>query len=195
MWQCPCATGRHVPMARSRIASAVIEPICPWEGATDLLRELAYQDSVTETAFSTLWWRRLQRAHNRHFAMAENLLEERDRHPFDDGYWASKRPALERIEVPALSCASWSDHGLHTRGSLEGFERIGSARKCCTRMAAASGIRSTHRRRGNCNAGFLAIFSNARQTDSNRRRASGWRFADRSMSGTFARNRTGQSHR
>jgi hypothetical protein len=116
-------------MARSRIASAVIEPICPWEGATDLLRELAYQDSVTETAFSTLWWRRLQRAHNRHFAMAENLLEERDRHPFDDGYWASKRPALERIEVPALSRASWSDHGLHTRGSLEGFERIGSARK------------------------------------------------------------------
>jgi putative CocE/NonD family hydrolase len=26
-------------------------------------------------------------------------------------------------------CASWSDHGLHTRGSLEGFERIGSRDK------------------------------------------------------------------
>ena len=26
-------------------------------------------------------------------------------------------------------CASWSDHGLHTRGSLEGFERIASAQK------------------------------------------------------------------
>jgi predicted acyl esterase len=43
--------------------------------------------------------------------------------------WEAKRPGLERIEVPALVCASWSDHGLHTRGSLEGFERIASAQK------------------------------------------------------------------
>jgi predicted acyl esterase len=31
-----------------------LNAICPWEGATDLLRELAYQDSVTETAFKQL---------------------------------------------------------------------------------------------------------------------------------------------
>jgi predicted acyl esterase len=30
---------------------------------------------------------------------------------------------------PALVCASWSDHGLHTRGSIEGFERISSKQK------------------------------------------------------------------
>ena len=36
---------------------------------------------------------------------------------------------LEDIEVPALVCASWSDHGLHTRGSIEGFERISSQHK------------------------------------------------------------------
>jgi predicted acyl esterase len=28
--------------------------------------------------------------------------------------------------VPALVCAGWSDHGLHTRGSLEGYGRIAS---------------------------------------------------------------------
>ncbi len=28
-----------------------------------------------------------------------------------------------------MVCASWSDHGLHTRGSLEGFERIASKQK------------------------------------------------------------------
>jgi putative CocE/NonD family hydrolase len=61
--------------------------------------------------------------------MAEDFPRDRDRHPLDDAYWAAKRPALERIEAPALVCASWSDHGLHTRGSLEGFERIGSAQK------------------------------------------------------------------
>ena len=122
----------YLAMSQWRVAALrppSLKAICPWEGVTDLLRELAYQDGVPETGFTTLWWRRLRRAHNRHFAMAENFLEERDRHPFDDAYWASKRPALERIEVPALICASWSDHGLHTRGSLEGFERIGSAQK------------------------------------------------------------------
>jgi predicted acyl esterase len=31
--------------------------------------------------------------------------------------------------VPALVCASWSDHGLHTRGSFEAFERIRSSHK------------------------------------------------------------------
>jgi putative CocE/NonD family hydrolase len=61
--------------------------------------------------------------------MSENFPADRDQHPFDDAYWEAKRPALEQIEVPALVCASWSDHGLHTRGSLEGFERIASSQK------------------------------------------------------------------
>jgi hypothetical protein len=61
--------------------------------------------------------------------MAENFLAERDVHLLDDEYWASKRPILENIEVPALICASWSDHGLHTRGSIEAFERISSKQK------------------------------------------------------------------
>jgi uncharacterized protein len=69
------------------------------------------------------------RGHNKRYPMAEDFLSDRDRHPLDDAYWAAKRPELEQIEVPALVCASWSDHGLHTRGSLEGFERIGSASK------------------------------------------------------------------
>ncbi len=31
--------------------------------------------------------------------------------------------------MPALVCASWSDQGLHTRGSLEGLRRISSEQK------------------------------------------------------------------
>jgi putative CocE/NonD family hydrolase len=61
--------------------------------------------------------------------LAEDFLIQRAAHPLDDSYWASKRPILENIEAPALVCASWSDHGLHTRGSIEGFERISSSRK------------------------------------------------------------------
>jgi putative CocE/NonD family hydrolase len=72
---------------------------------------------------------RIKRGRNRRFSLAEDFLAERERHPVDDAYWSSKRPILEDIEVPALVCASWSDHGLHTRGSIEGFERISSREK------------------------------------------------------------------
>jgi putative CocE/NonD family hydrolase len=123
----------YLAMSQWRVASLrppALKAICPWEGATDLLRELGYQDGVPETRFTNLWWHnRMERGHNQRYPMAEDFLAERDAHPFDDAYWAAKRPPLERIEVPALVCASWSDHGLHTRGSLEGFERIGSPEK------------------------------------------------------------------
>src|SRR5690606_28024790 len=33
------------------------------------------------------------------------------------------------IQVPAFVVASWGDHGLHTRGTLEGFKRIRSTEK------------------------------------------------------------------
>src|SRR5262245_38962066 len=107
-----------------------LRAIVPWEGGNDLYRELAFHGGVPETKFVPLWWKkRIQRGRNRKFPLAEDFLAEREAHPLDDAFWASKRPILENIEVPALVCASWSDHGLHTRGSLEGFERIGSRDK------------------------------------------------------------------
>jgi putative CocE/NonD family hydrolase len=66
---------------------------------------------------------------NRKFDFAEDFLTEIDRHTLDDSYWRGKQTALERINAPALICASWSDQGLHTRGSFEAFERIGSPEK------------------------------------------------------------------
>ena len=36
---------------------------------------------------------------------------------------------LPAIEVPALICATWSDQGLHSRGSFNAFRRIGSEQK------------------------------------------------------------------
>ena len=123
----------YLAMSQWRVAALrppALKAIIPWEGATDLLREFAYQDGVRESAFVKFWWNmRMRRGHNRRFPMVENFLLERDARPFDDAWWESKRPELELIEVPALVCGSWSDHGLHTRGSLLGFERIASAQK------------------------------------------------------------------
>jgi hypothetical protein len=46
-----------------------------------------------------------------------------------DDFWSEMAPNLERIEVPALICASFSDQGLHTRGSFEAFRRIQSEQR------------------------------------------------------------------
>lgn len=123
----------YLCMSQWRVAPLrppALKAIIPWEGVTDLLREFAYQDGVPETSFIATWWRfRMRRGRNRRFAMAEDFPRERDARPLDDAWWAGKRPHLEAIDVPALVCASWSDHGLHTRGSLEGYERIASSEK------------------------------------------------------------------
>ena len=122
-------------LAMSQWGVAALKPphlraIVPWEGVTDMYRELAFHGGIPETKFTFLWARvRIQLGHNRRFPLGEQFLAERDAHPLDDAYWASKRPILENIDVPALVCASWSDHGLHTRGSIEGFERISSPQK------------------------------------------------------------------
>jgi putative CocE/NonD family hydrolase len=122
-------------LAMSQWHVAALKPphlraMVPWEGVTDLYRELAFHGGIPETKFVPTWFKmRIRRGHNRRFSLAEDFLAERLRHPLDDAYWSSKRPILENIEVPALVCASWSDHGLHTRGSIEGFERISSREK------------------------------------------------------------------
>jgi predicted acyl esterase len=136
----PCCTGRvglvgvsYLAMSQWRVA-ALNPPhlfaIVPWEGVTEPYRELAFHGGIPETSFIPTWSnRRIKSGHNRKFPMEEDFLAQTAAHPLDDEYWASKRPALEDIEVPALVCASWSDHGLHTRGSIEGFERISSRHK------------------------------------------------------------------
>src|SRR5690606_17121909 len=50
-------------------------------------------------------------------------------HPFFDDYWKSKVPDFAAITVPAYVVASWSDQGVHTRGTLEGFKNIASKEK------------------------------------------------------------------
>jgi predicted acyl esterase len=123
----------YLAMSQRRVAALKpphLRAIVPWEGVTEPYRELAFHGGIPETSFIPTWSnRRIKSGHNRKSPMEEDFLAQTAAHPLDDEYWASKRPTLEDIEVPALVCASWSDHGLHTRGSIEGFERISSRHK------------------------------------------------------------------
>lgn len=99
--------------------------INPWEGWSDTYREVVRHGGIPETAF----WPYIARRWAFGTHLAEDLLAETAEHPLFDSFWASKAPRLERITVPAYVVASFSDQGLHTRGTLEGFKRIGSKDK------------------------------------------------------------------
>jgi predicted acyl esterase len=99
--------------------------INPWEGWSDTYRELARHGGIPETYF----WRYLPARWGHSTTEIEDLRAEDAEHLFFDAFWASKAARLEKITVPAFVVASWSDQGLHTRGTLEGFKRIASEHK------------------------------------------------------------------
>ena len=123
----------YLAMSQWRVAALRpphLTAMIPWEGVSDLYREFVFQGGIPETGFIPIWWKnRMLRGCNKKFELAEDFLAEVERHPLHDEYWRAKQTLLERIEVPALVCASWSDQGLHTRGSFEAFARIGSREK------------------------------------------------------------------
>lgn len=98
--------------------------INPWEGASDFYRELVFHGGIRSN-FTAMFPGTMCRPTNR----AENLLAMAREHPLFDDYWASKNADLEKITVPAFVVASWSDHGLHSRGTFEGYKKISSREK------------------------------------------------------------------
>lgn len=100
--------------------------INPWEGATDLYREVAFHGGIPSDFFKrvarTSWGFSLS-------GKVEDLARMVDEHPLLDEYWKRKQVDLRKIMVPAFIVANWGDHGLHTRGSIEAFVQISSTRK------------------------------------------------------------------
>jgi len=99
--------------------------INPWEGVSDFYREFGTHGGIPETSFGPMWQNSLRYSTTR----VENFVEMEKRHPLFDEYWASKNADLSKITVPAFVVASWTDHGLHNRGTIEGFRQIASKDK------------------------------------------------------------------
>lgn len=99
--------------------------INPWEGFSDWYREFAYHGGIRETGFVPRGSANLRFSTTRYEDTNANVQA----HPLHDAYWESKEVDLTAIDVPAFVVASWSDHGLHTRGTLEAFRHISSPHK------------------------------------------------------------------
>ncbi len=117
-------------LALSQWRAAALRPphlaaICPWEGFSDVYPDFALPGGIKEAGFLPLWSTIVRKTGR---TTTDFLAEQRD-HPLRDADWKKHASELERIEVPALICGSFSDHYLHSRGAFEGFRRIASERK------------------------------------------------------------------
>jgi predicted acyl esterase len=99
--------------------------ICPWEGFTDAYRDLFRPGGIREDGFSIVWALLLKRQRRSPVDFRSQVR----RRELRDVWYAARDPRLEEIEAPALVCASFSDHNLHSRGSFDAYRRIRSREK------------------------------------------------------------------
>ena len=99
--------------------------ICPWEGFSDLYRDFARPGGSREDGFSVIW----NKGTSKVARLRGDLRREICARPERDEWYRSRTPNIERIRVPMLVCASFSDHSLHSRGSFEVFRRAASTQK------------------------------------------------------------------
>ena len=116
-------------LAMSQYRAAALRPpslaaLCPWEGLTDIYRDLLYPGGVREDGFIRLWSRLLGKQR-----LAYGIRTEQLARPLRDAFWRGLVPDLARIEAPMLVCGSFSDPNLHTQGLFRAFAHAGSARK------------------------------------------------------------------
>lgn len=117
-------------LAISQYGAAAARPphlaaICPWEGLSDIYRDLAYPGGVREDGFTIMWSAMTDRAAR----MTEPVRPQFVARPELDEWYQAHTPELERIEAPMLVCGSFSDHNLHSRGSFEAFRRASSEKR------------------------------------------------------------------
>ena len=111
------------------LAPPHLAAIMPGEALVDFYRDTIAHGGIPSD-FGPLWWQhRILPAKTENARVVRNFSTALEQHPFDDDFWADWRPDLGAITTPAYVIASWPDHGLHTRGTLLGFEQIASEHK------------------------------------------------------------------
>ncbi|MHB6911206.1 CocE/NonD family hydrolase [Streptomyces sp. DB-54] len=129
--------------------------MCVWHGESDFYRDAARHGGIMYEFWEKFWYPSLvlpmqhgrgpQAGLNPHSgrpiageetadeavlaAARADIVGDIRRHPFDDDYYRDRAARLESIEVPVLASADWSDHDLHLRGTIRGFQEVSSTGK------------------------------------------------------------------
>ncbi|MEO9220747.1 MAG: CocE/NonD family hydrolase [Mycobacteriaceae bacterium] len=117
-------------LAMSQYKAAALNPpslkaFCPWEGLTDLYRDLMRPGGLLEDGFVRVWTAGTRRVAR----LSTDIGRENKARPLRDQWWQSLVADLSAIHTPMLVCASFSDNNVHSRGSFRAFEQVGSAEK------------------------------------------------------------------
>ncbi|MEM7107171.1 MAG: CocE/NonD family hydrolase, partial [Bacteroidota bacterium] len=109
--------------------------ISPWEGITDMYRDVVNTGGIPQDGFPAFWWTTevktaitgdSQAFVNEQGGVPSEWIQ---KHPFFDEFWEEKRAPYEHITLPILTCVSFSDVGLHTNGSYRSFTDVKSNHK------------------------------------------------------------------
>lgn len=110
--------------------TAVLKPphlaaIMPWEGISDIYREVNTVGGIPNAAFQSLWMditgMGLRESEDHAVASIE--------HPLYDDWWKSKVVDWSKIDIPAFSVTGWSSLGLHLRGTIAAWKEFSSKHK------------------------------------------------------------------
>lgn len=106
-----------------------LKAVIPGEALVDVYRDAARHGGIP-SSFTVGWMTyRIRPGLAPGARLLRDLEAALQEHPLFDDYWSSILPELGAVDVPAYVIASWPDHGLHTRGTLIGFEQISSEEK------------------------------------------------------------------
>lgn len=116
----------YLAMSQYKVAALRPPPLkafCPWEGMTDVYRDMMRPGGLLEDGFVRLWTAGTRRTARLSVDIGAGRIE----HPLRDEWWTAMVPDLESIQTPMLVCTSFSDNNVHTRGSFRAFQQVGSA--------------------------------------------------------------------
>ncbi len=102
-----------------------LSALMPYDGMSDLYREIGFHGGIPNPGFVDFWNAQVMFSDRQ----VESWTKAMEIHPFLDDFWQGKAPAVEEIDIPTYVIASWTDHAVHTRGSLAAFMRLGSEQK------------------------------------------------------------------
>lgn len=100
-----------------------LKAIIPWESQTDRYRDLTFWGGIPETNFSRSLGP-FKASVNKMPPDQAAKVWAKAMDPVANQDMMKGNPRIERITIPTLLCASWSDKGLHTRGTFEAYRRI-----------------------------------------------------------------------
>lgn len=99
--------------------------IAPWEGCSDIYRELRYEGGIPSIGFQSFIYNNLGGE------LPERYIEDSPamalKYPYINAYWRDKMPRVENIEVPAYVAAGMCH--VHVRGTINAYRRLGSRSK------------------------------------------------------------------